>query len=60
MNREVAILSIDTTDVKVDQSSDAFAQMQTYSGDRGKGIAICLAMLLTTLVPLLQSHQAQT
>ena len=37
MNREVAILSIDTTDVKVDQSSDAFAQMQTYSGDRGKG-----------------------
>ena len=30
-------MNIDTTNVAVDQSSDAFAQMQTYSGQRGKG-----------------------
>ena len=34
--RPLALLNIDTTDITVDKSSDAFAQMQTHSGDRGK------------------------
>ena len=35
--RPVVLLNIDTTAIKVDQSSDAFAQMDTYSGERGSG-----------------------
>ena len=31
------LTNIDTTDIKVDKSLDAFAQMQTFSGDRQKG-----------------------
>ena len=29
-------MNIDTTDIQVDKSMDAYAQQQTYSGDRGK------------------------
>ena len=35
--RPVVLLNIDTTSIKVDQSKDAMAQFQTYSGERGKG-----------------------
>jgi hypothetical protein len=35
--REVVFANVDTTDIKVDRSSDAYAQMQTFSGDRQKG-----------------------
>ena len=36
-NRPVVLANIDATDIKVDKSLDAFAQMQTFSGARGKG-----------------------
>ena len=35
--RQVCLMNIDATDVKVDKSMDAFAQMQSFSGDRQKG-----------------------
>ena len=38
-------MNIDTTDIKVDKSTDAFAQMATYSGDRGKGHCILMSNL---------------
>ena len=38
--RETVVVNIDTTDIKVEKSSDAYAQMQTFSGDRGKGHAV--------------------
>lgn len=38
--RPVVLVNLDTTDVKIDKSQDAFFQMQTYSGDRGKGHAV--------------------
>ena len=31
------LVNIDTTHIPVDKSSDAYAQQQTFSGDRGKG-----------------------
>ena len=34
------LVNLDTTDIKVDKSTDANFQMQTYSGDRGKGHAL--------------------
>ena len=40
--RLVTLVNIDTTSIQVDQSQDAFCQMQTYSGERRKGH--CLLM----------------
>ena len=43
--RPVVLVNIDTTDIKVEKSADAFAQMQTFSGDRGKGHCLLFSNL---------------
>ena len=47
--RPLALLNIDTTDIMVDKTSDAFAQMQTYSGDRGKKHCLFFSNLTDSL-----------
>ena len=37
------MLNIDTTAISVDQSQDAFAQMQTHSGERAKGHCVMMS-----------------
>ena len=46
--RPICFLCIDTTHVSVDQSEDAYAQMQTYSGKRGElKIYVIVALILS-------------
>ena len=43
--KPIVFLCIDTTAISVDQSQDAFAQMQTHSGERGKGHCLLFSNL---------------
>ena len=46
--RPVVILNIDTTDLCVDQAQDAFSQMRTYSGSRGKQHCLLFSTITDT------------
>ena len=46
--RPVCLLNIDTTHIQVDQSKDAMAQMQTYSGEREKGHCLLIGNVTDT------------
>lgn len=39
------LVNLDATDIKVDKTTDAFGQMQTFSGDRGKGHCLMFSNL---------------
>ena len=43
--RPVVLVNMDATDIKIDKTSDAFCQMQTYSADRGKGHCVLFSNL---------------